>query len=251
MRIYHPRPAVPLSVSIFIHGGGHVAGNIEAYDPIARKLAIATDTVLVSVDYRLAPEFPYPAAINDVMEVIEGIDTLLSEFKLPFIPKLALIGDSGGGALCATVSHHYQKSLKVQIERQVLIYPSLDYTLSHPSIEENATGYLLESAKINWMFNRYFQNGENREEASPLFMPITPNYPRTLIITAEYCPLRDEGQAYARRLRDAGVRCELEYYDGMIHAFLNLEDLAEIQCLSFYQRLSAFFGNEEALSNYG
>ena len=111
------------------------------------------------------------------------------------------------------------------IERLVLIYPSLDYTLSQPSVKENGQGYLLERERIEWLFDRVFQHGEDRRAASPLFMPIPPGFPATLVATAGYCPLRDEGIAYVRRLREAGVPCRHLAYPGLVHAILNLEDL--------------------------
>ncbi|MEB4589634.1 alpha/beta hydrolase [Candidatus Thiothrix sp. Deng01] len=240
VRIYHPQPTEALPVAVFVHGGGHVAGSASLYDPIARKLALAMRHVLVSVDYRLAPECPYPAALLDVMATVKGVYPLLDTHGLRHLPRLTLAGDSGGGALSATVAHLCQFEPSVSIERQLLIYPSLDYTLSSPSITSNGDGYLLERERILWLFDCYLQQAENRYAISPLFMPITPQYPKTLIVTAGYCPLHDEGIAYAERLTAGGIVCEHQDFAGMIHTFLNLEDLVPQECARLYQQVRDF-----------
>ena len=122
----------------------------------------------------------------------------------------------------------------------MLIYPSLDYTLEHPSISGHGEGYLLEAERIRWYFNHYFASGEDRRTASPLHMPVPEGMPATLVITAGYCPLHDEGVAYARKLREAGVACELRDYPDMIHAYLNLEDLVPQACSDTYRAIGAF-----------
>ncbi len=245
VRIYHPQPERQLPMAIFVHGGGHMAGSVSVYDPIARKFALASQRIVVSVDYRLAPEYPYPAGLQDVEAVIKGVYGLFNDLKLPYEQRLALIGDSGGGALCASIAHQQQFDPGMNIERQVLIYPSLDYTLSSPSVQEFAEGYLLELERINWMFDNYFQNRENRREVSPLYMPITEAYPPTFIITAEYCPLKDEGRAYAERLVESGIECEQLTASGMIHAFFNLEGLMPNSCRNLYARIGNFLINAQ------
>lgn len=240
VRIYHPQPTEALPVAVFVHGGGHVAGSASLYDPIARKLALAMQQVLISVDYRLAPECPYPAALLDVMNTVKGAYALLNTHGLHYEPRLTLVGDSGGGALCATASHLCQFEPGVSIECQVLIYPSLDYTLSMPSVTSNGDGYLLERERMLWLFDAYLQQAENRYAISPLFMPVTQQYPKTLIVTAGYCPLHDEGVAYAQRLAAEGIVCEHQNFADMIHAFLNLEDLAPQECERFYQQVRDF-----------
>ncbi|MCB1762621.1 MAG: alpha/beta hydrolase [Gammaproteobacteria bacterium] len=240
IRIYHPQPEQALPLLILAHGGGHTAGSLSLYDPIARRLAKATSHIIVSVDYRLAPECPHPSGLSDLASVIKGVVPILERLNLRFSPRLSLVGDSAGGALCATSSHRLQFDPAVSIHRQVLIYPSLDYTLSQPSINELAKGYLLERDRILWYFDNYFQHDENRAEISPLFMPCSIRLPATLVITAEYCPLRDEGSAYVERLRNSGIHAELYQADGMIHAFLNLEDLVKEQCEAVYCRIGRF-----------
>ena len=119
--------------------------------------------------------------------------------------RLSIAGDSGGGALCATVSHMSQYDPEANIRRQALIYPSLDYTLNSNSIEENGKGYFLQKENIIWYFDNYFQKGENRKSASPLHMEFTKQLPETLVITAEFCPLRDEGIAYVEKVKSTGL----------------------------------------------
>lgn len=244
VRLYHPNPAQPLPVALFVHGGGHVAGSVSLYDPIARKLALATQRLVVAIEYRLAPECPYPAALKDTMACTKRVFRLLETLQIPHSPRLALIGDSGGGALCATVSHLAQFEPSVTIDRQVLIYPSLDYSLSQPSVIENAEGYLLERERIIWMFDAYLQNAEDRRAVSPLFMDVTPAYPTTLVITAERDPLRDEGVAYIGRLQDAGIQASHYPLAGMVHGFLNLEDLVPEVCRDAYDRIGEFLAVE-------
>jgi len=244
VRVYHPDPSSDLPVALFLHGGGHVCGSVSLYDGIARKLAESMRRVLVSVEYRLAPECPYPAGLKDAMACAKRVYRCLEGLSLSFEPRLALVGDSGGAALCATISHLAQFDAALEIERQVLIYPSLDYTLSQPSVTENGSGYMLERERILWMFDAYLQNAENRRDLSPLFMELTPSYPDTLIVTADFDPLRDEGIAYHRRLIEQGIQSTHLPMPGMIHAFLNLEDLVPEACDLAYRTIGRFIQEE-------
>jgi acetyl esterase/lipase len=240
VRIYDPAPDKRLPVLVFYHGGGHMAGSVTVYDPICRKLALATQHIIVSTDYRLAPECGYPAAVIDACNVAQQVWSVLDSRGLPYKNQLSIAGDSGGGALCATVAHKTQHDVGIDIRRQALIYPSLDYTLSWASVEQNATGYLLQKDKILWYFDHYFQSSENRKAASPLHMELSDTFPETLVITAEFCPLRDEGQAYVQRIQSAGIYAQNLHFDDMIHAFLNMEDLAKGTCETVYQAIGDF-----------
>ncbi len=242
VRVYHPMPDEARPVALFLHGGGHVAGGVAVYDPIARKLALATGSIVVAAEYRLAPECPYPAALKDSMACAKRVFRYLDGQGLQHDTRLALIGDSAGAALCATLSHLAQFEPGVDIEAQVLVYPSLDYSLAQPSVMENAEGYLLERERILWMFDSYLQGQENRRAVSPLFMEITEQLPRTLVVTAEFDPLRDEGVAYVRRLLEHGIVAEHLHMPGLVHAYLNLEDLVPDQCRATYAALGEFLG---------
>ena len=240
VRIYHPTPDASLPVLIYYHGGGHMAGSVTVYDPICRKIAHATQHIVVSVDYRLAPECPYPSGVNDAYNVVKNIWATLDGRGLKYQRHLSIAGDSAGGALCATVAHLSQHDTEIDIRRQAMIYPSLDYTLTSYSTEENAEGYLLVKEKIKWYFDNYFQKGEDRKNASPLYMEFTNQLPETLVITAEFCPLRDEGIAYVEKVKSTGLYVEHLHFDNMIHAFLNLESLVKDECETVYRKIGEF-----------
>ena len=240
VRLYHPQPDTARPVMVFFHGGGHMAGSVAVYDPIARKLAEATGLLVLSVDYRLAPETPYPGGLNDCLNVTRQVWALLEQEGVRFERQLALAGDSGGATYAATVSQQLAGSRDLNLTHQVLIYPSLDYVMDHPSITGHGEGYLLEEPRIRWYFDHYFANGEDRQAASPLHMPVPDGMPATLVITAGYCPLHDEGVAYAHKLEGAGVECQLEDYADMIHAYLNLEDLVPEACSDTYGFIGDF-----------
>jgi acetyl esterase len=237
LRIYHPDPNESLPVLIYLHGGGHVSGSLAVFDPICRKIALATRRLVIAVDYRLAPEHPYPAALHDATAVLAKYGEVLQRHGLNHVADLALAGDSAGGALAATLVHRSPVGV---IHHLALIYPLLDYTLSQPSMELFARGYLLEKARILWALDHYFQAGEDRRGASPLFMDIPPSLPRTYIATAGCCPLRDEARCYEERLRAHGGEVVWQDFPGMVHAFLHLETLIADDCRQLYATLGRF-----------
>ncbi|MDZ7761153.1 MAG: alpha/beta hydrolase [Desulfovermiculus sp.] len=245
VRIYHPDPDTPLSVLIYYHGGGHMAGSVSEYDPICRKLAHHIQHVLISVDYRLAPENPYPAGVEDALNSARYVWATLDSREVAYKPSLRLSGDSAGGALSATVAHQAQYDAGLPVEAQVLIYPSLDYTMSSASIDEYNSGFLLQRQNIQWYFDNYFQHGEDRKKASPLFMEVTPNFPDTLVITAGFCPLQDEGRLYVQNLQKQGIRAEHVHFPDMIHAFLNMERLFPERIQELYKVVRSFLSLTE------
>jgi acetyl esterase len=240
VRIYHPHPERRLPILVYFHGGGHMAGGVTVYDPICRRLARETEHIVISVDYRLAPECRYPAGITDAVTVVKNLWKVLETRQILHSRSLSIGGDSGGGAITATVAHHFRHDKEVAIRRQILIYPSLDYTMSSASIELNGKGYLLEREKIEWCFNNYFDKGADRKQASPLYMELDERMPESLVITAEFCPLRDEGLAYVEKLQAGGLRAKNLHFEDMIHAFLNLEDLVKEECDTLYTAIAAF-----------
>lgn len=241
VRIYQPqnRTATPGNTIIYCHGGGHMAGSVSVYDPICRRIAEACGRTLVSVEYRLAPENPYPAGLKDLISVVRNLAAALDKKNVPHNGRWILMGDSGGGALCASASRLLQHQPHT-VDAQVLVYPSLDYTMQLPSIEENGRGYLLEKEKILWYFENYLQGAENPFQVSPLHGEFTAKLPQTLVITAEFCALRDEGVRYVEKVREAGVTAEHINFDDMIHAFLNLEDLVPEACGTFYRHVAEY-----------
>jgi acetyl esterase/lipase len=240
VRIYHPDPDHDLPAMIFAHGGGHMAGSVSLYNLIARKLAAAGGRILISVDYRLSPECPYPSALTDIKNVIRHLFPTLERLGIAHTQQLAVAGDSGGAAITASAVHQIAEEEGVRIDQQLLVYPSLDYTMSSESMETLGKGYLLERERVGWLFDQYFQHDEDRRQASPLFMPLPANYPKTLVVTAGFCPLRDVGFAYVDRLTGAGIDVENLHFPNMIHAFLNLEDLVKDECGEFYRAAGEF-----------
>ena len=241
IRIYHPKPGVKLPVAVFIHGGGHTVGSVAVYDGVCRKMARISEQIIVAIDYRLSPEFAYPYALDDCKMAIRYLFKILDERKIAYRDKsLTLIGDSAGGALCASIVMDKEFVAVESITNQILIYPSLDYTLSLPSVNKFADGYLLEKNKMEWYFDNYFQSGEERKSKSPIYNEFYQKMPRTLVITASYDPLQDEGEVYYHNMIKVGAEAELIKVDGVIHAYLMLENLCKEECAQTYQEIKKF-----------
>jgi acetyl esterase/lipase len=238
VRIYSPAPNESLPVVMHYHGGGHMCGSIELYDAISRKIAKVGHCIVIAVEYRLAPEHPYPAGINDCQYALEYYQTLLTDIK--FNKELIIAGDSAGGAICTTLASHNLHSSNIKIDKQVLIYPSVDYSMSFPSVEENGVGFLLETSKVKWYFEQYFQQNELIKSVSPLFMAMDSNMPETLIFTAGCDPLRDESLAYGNALKQLGVKVEQHIFEGMIHAYMLLDSLVKEECEQTYKLIGEF-----------
>ncbi|PKI14074.1 alpha/beta hydrolase [Colwellia sp. 12G3] len=247
VRIYNPASNDVLPVLLHFHGGGHMCGSLELYDPISRKLALAAQAIVICVDYRLAPEHPYPAGLDDCQQLLLHYKTLI--FDMKHSDELFIAGDSAGGALCTSLVMNNQHNESVKIAKQILIYPSVDYTMSSSSIKENGQGFLLETDKICWYFEQYFQLSDSVDSetaqakiarASPLLGEFTNNMPATLVITAGCDPLRDEGLEYTKSLTEVGVEVEHHAFDGMTHAYMLLDELVSEECLATYRLISEF-----------
>lgn len=240
VRIYNPAPDEALPVLVHYHGGGHMAGSVTVYDPICRKIATKTKHIVVTAEYRLAPENPYPAGLHDAFNVAKYVWSVLDARKIKYKKELSLVGDSGGGALVAAVAMRAQFDGTMKIKSQSMIYPSLDYTMQTASMKENGVGYLLAASKIAWYFDNYFQHAENRKAVSPLYWQFSANLPRTQIFTVQYCPLRDEGIMYLEKAKAVGVYTEHYHLDNMIHTFMNMENLCREEVEFVYDKMSAF-----------
>lgn len=240
VRIYRPALTGEPKVVLFIHGGGHLSGSVEVYDPVARHLAMATGNIVVSVDYRLAPENPYPAGLSDAKAVIENVWSLLESQHTPYTRQLTLIGDSGGGAFSATLAAYFSREQPGFIHRLVLIYPSLDYTLNWPSVQENGAGKLLDESKIRWYFQQFFRNGEDRKQTSPLYLPLSQDFPPTLVVSGGLDPLRDENFAFVARLQAERIPVQHVHFPGMTHAYLMLEDKVPQEAKATYLAIGDF-----------
>ncbi len=238
VRVYSPAPDEALPVVIHYHGGGGMCGNIALYDTISRKIAKAGHCVVIAVEYRLAPEFPYPAGIEDSQYALAHYQEVLTQVK--YNQQLIIAGDSAGGAICTTLASSNINNDAVHIDKQILVYPSVDYTMDNPSINENGTGFLLETSKVEWYFDSYFQHNEPRKNVSPLFMQMAANMPETLIFSAGCDPLRDEAFIYAKALQAAGVKVEHHSFDGMIHAYMLLDSLVPEECEETYRLIGEF-----------
>ena len=226
VRLFSPRGKDPDSVLLFFHGGGWVTGGIDNYTMVCADLAKATGSIVASVDYRLAPEHRFPAAPEDCYAVAKEFFT---GHMLGICPEnITLIGDSAGGNLAAAVSLMARDRGEFLPKRQILLYPSTynDHSEASPfwSIKENGTDYLLTSKRIERMIGLYCSSDNDLQ--NPYFAPLVAKdlsgQPRTLIITAEYCPLRDEGEAYGQKLRDAGNHVKIYQMKDALHAFLML-----------------------------
>jgi len=223
IRIYTPARVLTTGVLVYFHGGGWVIGNIESVDGICRALANGAGCVVVSVEYRLAPEHRFPAAAEDVYAATRWIAA--NAASLGADPaRVAVAGDSAGGNLSAVTALIARDRGGPALVQQVLIYPVTDANFETASYRDNATDYLLTKDAMLWFWNHYAPNAADRANpfAAPLRAADLSGLPPALVITAEYDPLRDEGEAYAARLRAAGVPTELTRYPGMIHGFFGM-----------------------------
>jgi acetyl esterase len=219
LRIYRPEGEPAPTAIAFFHGGGFVIGSIETHDVQARDLCRRTRAVVVSVGYRLAPEDPWPAAVGDCLAA--------TEWALERYDRVAVAGDSAGGNLAAVVA----QQLRDRIAAQLLIYPVVDFDGDgdgiYPSRVENAEGYFLTEEDMRFFEASYVDGVADRRDPrlSPLHGDLADLSP-AVVVTAEFDPLRDEGDAYATALRDAGVPVEHRRYDGLIHGFFGFGRVA-------------------------
>ena len=227
VRVFRPDLAGEFPILVFFHGGGWVTGNIDTYDKVCANLAKHTAHTVVSVDYRLAPEHKFPAGLEDCYLAVQEIFAYAPALG-GTAEEVTLIGDSAGGNLAAAVSLMARDRGERMARRQILFYPAVfnDHTEASPfpSVRENGTGYLLTSKRVSDFMALYKSCEEDLQ--SPYFAPYLAqdlsNQPDTLIVTAEYDPLRDEGEAYGKRLREAGNRVEIERLSDALHGFLSL-----------------------------
>jgi acetyl esterase len=223
VRIYRPSDDDRLPALVYFHGGGWVLGNLDSHDATCRLLTNGAQCVVISVDYRLAPEHKFPAAADDAY----AATTWVAENAAPLgidPRRIAVGGDSAGGNLAAAVTLMAKEQGEPSIAYQVLIYPVTNHSFDTTSYETNAEGYMLTRRSMIWFWNHYLAepaDGQNAY-ASPLQADDLGGLPPALVITAEFDPLRDEGAAYAERLKQAGVPVKYTDYPGMIHGFFGM-----------------------------
>lgn len=239
IRVYTPEGDGPFPMCVYFHGGGFTIGSVDSHDPVTRRLAYEAGVVVVSVEYRLAPEHRFPAALEDAWAALQWIAAHAEE--LGCVPgQLAVAGDSAGGNLATVVALHARDAGGPAVVQQLLIYPTTDarpYDGTYPSIEENAHAPFLPKIAMEWFAEHNQPDGDDWR-ASPILADLT-GLPPAHIVTAQYDPLRDEGEAYAERLRDAGVPVTVVRYPTMPHVFIQLWGVlpAAKECMSDLARV--------------
>jgi acetyl esterase/lipase len=222
VRIYKPAGAGPHPILVFFHGGGFVIGDLDSHDAACRALTNQAGCLTVAIDYRLAPEHKFPAAVDDCYAAAKWVSEHARE--LGGDPaRLAVGGDSAGGNLSAVVAILARDRGGPKIAFQLLVYPATDMacnTYSHKTF----TDYFLTDRSIRYFLGHYLRGEGDRKDpaASPALASNHKNLPPALVITAEFDPLRDEGEAYGELLRKAGVPVTVTRYDGMIHGFFTM-----------------------------
>lgn len=228
VRIYTPEGSGPFALMVYFHGGGFVIGDLESHDGVCRSLCNEANMLVISVDYRLAPEHRYPAAVDDSYAAMcwaaENAQVLNADPA-----RLVVAGDSAGANLAAVTALKARDESGPSIASQVLIYPVADMDFDRPSYTENAEGYFLTRDMMRWFMAQYL--GHDQVVTDPLVCPLQAEslkaLPPALVITAEYDPLRDEGEALAQALLEAGVKTELVRFNGMIHGFVSLAEMLD------------------------
>jgi acetyl esterase len=225
LRLYTPAAAGsgPLPALIYFHGGGLVAGSLDTHDPICRSLSNASGCLIVAVDYRLAPEHPFPAAIADGHAATHWIFAYATELGID-PERIGICGDSAGATLAAVVCQAVAAAGEARFAVQMLLCPITDFLAVTDSRRNYAVGYLVDQATLDHDLKHYL--GPDADPANPRISPLraadVSELPPTCIHTAEFDPLRDEGAAYAERLRDAGIKTTYRCHSGMIHLFYGM-----------------------------
>lgn len=220
VRIYTPKGSGPFPILVYFHGGGWVMGNLDVVHGPCTVLANRAHAVVVSVDYRLAPEHKFPAAVDDCYAATKwAADNAAIINGDP--ERIAVGGDSAGGNLAAVVSVMARDQGSPTLMYQLLLYPATDFNFDTLSYQENGDDYFLTTDMMKWFFGHYLNNDDEGRDwrVSPLRLADTTGLPPALVITAEYDPLRDEGEAYAALLVKGGTTVMTERYPGQIHAF--------------------------------
>lgn len=224
VRIYTPVDAASFGILVYFHGGAFFSGSLDTHDGIARSIADASGYKVISVGYRLAPESAFPAGLNDCYAVVRWVTDNAAYLKWDG-QRLAVAGDSSGANFVAAVTAMAHDEGFEAITQQVLLYPSVDLdfdTERYSSLTENAVGKGLETITLKPFNSYYINSGANPDDplVSPIKRSSCEGLPEAFVATAEYDPLRDEGELYARKLTDAGVETQLTRYEGATHGFV-------------------------------
>ncbi len=223
LRVYRPSDRAGAPVLVWFHGGGWVVGDLDTHDQLCRQLCDAAEVLVVSVDYRLAPETKFPGAVDDCVAAYAWVTEHAAEVGGD-AARVAIGGDSAGGNLAAVVALVARESGLPMPRVQVLVYPVTDYEFESPSMVENAQGYFLERDGMRWFFGHYVRTEADFDDwrFSPMRASSLAGLPRAVVVTTEYDPLRDQGERYGERLRDAGVPTDVVRAEGLIHGFFGL-----------------------------
>ncbi|GAB4057625.1 alpha/beta hydrolase [Catellatospora paridis] len=224
LRHYRPVDA-DRPLLVYVHGGGWVIGDLDTHDRTCRRIAAGGDVEVLAVDYRRAPEHPYPAAIDDVTSVLEWVR-----------PHL-VAGDSAGGYLATMACSRLRDAGRPLPRAQILLCPNTDLTLSRPSVAEKGTGFGLDADFLSWAVQRWTPDPAQRVAASPLFAEDLAGLPEAVVVTAEHDALRDEGDEYARRLAAAGLRVRHRVEPGLVHGFIQNMDLTSADAAAAHERI--------------
>jgi acetyl esterase len=247
-RVYVPDERKNPSMVMYFHGGGYVKGGVQEANAFCRRLAKSTGRIVASVGYRLAPEHPFPAALDDAYAATSWAFEHAEELGATRA-SFAVCGESAGGNLAAVVCLLAKSRQEMMISNQILLQPVTDFTLSKPSINMPETECLVPRDDLAWYYREYC--GTDRDfrdpRLSPLWAADVSGLPRTLIIAAEYDTLRDEAAAYAGKLRSAGVDVTYSFYAGMVHGFLGMGGLVK-EAQEAIDEIARFLGRDQALS---
>ncbi|HVM08186.1 MAG TPA: alpha/beta hydrolase [Acidimicrobiales bacterium] len=219
VRVYTPEGSGPFPVVVYFHGGGWTIGSIDSHDPVTRRMAAEAGAVVVSVEYRLAPEHPFPAAVDDSLAAFDWVFANAAELNGD-PSKLAVAGDSAGGNLAAVAAIH-ARDTGTPLAAQILIYPSVDQREGYASYDENEAGPFLTKETMVWFKAQYAADPLDWR-ASPIVAEDLSRLAPALVITGQYDPLRDEGKAYAAALEEAGTPVTLHNYETMPHVFVQM-----------------------------
>jgi len=225
-----PAPRAALPAILYLHGGGWVVGDLDGVDALCRALANRAQAIVVSVDYRLAPEHPFPAGLDDAQTALAWMHARAASLGAD-PERLAVAGDSAGGNLAAALARRIRDdhaAARPALRAQLLVYPALDGALATASAAEMAEGYDLTREQMRWYWDAYAPGGAARTpDASPLRASTLGGLPPAVIVLAELDPLRDDGLDYAERLRAAGVEADVRVWPGMVHGFLRLRGMLD------------------------
>lgn len=239
-RLYRNSSAKKQSIILYFHGGGFVYYNIDSHDFVTRRLCRMNNCTVVSVDYRLAPEHPFPAAHEDAYTVVQYVYDHAEEFGIDNT-KIIVAGDSAGGNISAAICHKFKHHPAIKIHAQVLIYPWVDGSLSSQSIKRYGKGFLLSESAMQWFQKKYTPNPEDycNPELSVIHQKDCSNLPPAFVLTAEFDPLKDEGMAYAEKMKADGVKVKHKDYKQLIHGFFNIPFI-DIEAEKAYYDIQSF-----------